>query len=307
MKILAFGEILWDVIKGDEHLGGAPLNFAAHAARCGNEAWILSRLGDDFRGLRAHNKCKDYGVNNSLVQWDEEHPTGIVNVVLEKGQPDYTIIENVAYDFIKVEPTLRGVADHFDVFYFGSLVQRNTESAVTLKFILQNFTFKHVFYDVNLRKGGFNERILKSSLSSCTILKLNTDEVPTVSSLIFSDQFDVDTFCKAVTVVYPNIRTIVITASENGCFIFDESKKLKHIPVKKVEVNDAVGAGDAFSAAFLHILYEKRDAVFAANVANELGSYVTTQRGAIPEYTREVRALIQGDTKTKSDVAKIIL
>ena len=30
--MVAFGEILWDVIDGVPHLGGAPFNFAAHAA-----------------------------------------------------------------------------------------------------------------------------------------------------------------------------------------------------------------------------------------------------------------------------------
>jgi fructokinase len=32
MKVLAFGEILWDIIEKEEHLGGAPFNFIAHTA-----------------------------------------------------------------------------------------------------------------------------------------------------------------------------------------------------------------------------------------------------------------------------------
>ena len=35
MRILSVGEILWDVIEQSEHLGGAPLNFAAHAQKAG--------------------------------------------------------------------------------------------------------------------------------------------------------------------------------------------------------------------------------------------------------------------------------
>ena len=50
MKVLAFGEILWDVINGVEHLGGAPFNFAAHMAQCGHETFMVSRLGMDELG-----------------------------------------------------------------------------------------------------------------------------------------------------------------------------------------------------------------------------------------------------------------
>jgi hypothetical protein len=38
--IIAFGEVLWDIIEGVPNLGGAPLNFAAHAHRCGMDAAI---------------------------------------------------------------------------------------------------------------------------------------------------------------------------------------------------------------------------------------------------------------------------
>ncbi len=53
MRILSVGEILWDVIGQTEHLGGAPLNFAAHAQKLGHEVFLLSAVGDDKRGLRA--------------------------------------------------------------------------------------------------------------------------------------------------------------------------------------------------------------------------------------------------------------
>ena len=44
MKILAFGEIIWDILPSGEVLGGAPLNFAAHAAIAGAEAYLLSKM-----------------------------------------------------------------------------------------------------------------------------------------------------------------------------------------------------------------------------------------------------------------------
>ena len=43
MRILSVGEILWDVIGPTEHLGGAPLNFAAHIQKLGHEVFLLER------------------------------------------------------------------------------------------------------------------------------------------------------------------------------------------------------------------------------------------------------------------------
>jgi fructokinase len=43
---------LWDVIGEQEYLGGAPLNFAAHAQKLGHEAFLVSAVGDDDRGRR---------------------------------------------------------------------------------------------------------------------------------------------------------------------------------------------------------------------------------------------------------------
>lgn len=48
MDVVAFGEILWDVIDGVPHLGGAPFNFAAHAARLGLKTVETRGAGDSF-------------------------------------------------------------------------------------------------------------------------------------------------------------------------------------------------------------------------------------------------------------------
>jgi fructokinase len=306
MKVLAFGEILWDIIRGEEHLGGAPFNFAAHSAKCGNEAWIISRVGDDPRGMKAFNKCKEYGVNNSLIQWDENHPTGIVTVVLDKGQPDYTIHENVAYDFIEYSDSIRDLGKNdFDVFYFGSLAQRTTLSAETLRQILLNFSFRHIFYDVNLRRGGYDVATIHQSLLSCTILKLNVDEIPVIGEMIFNQPCGNEQFCKMTCSLYTNISIVVVTAADKGCYVF-EGSELKHVPVRSVKVSDAIGAGDAFSAAFMRVFLQRGVAVAAATVANELGAFVATQPGAIPEYSSKIKSLLNNESSTTNAVNGIL-
>lgn len=292
MKVLAFGEILWDIIEKEEHLGGAPFNFIAHTAQCGDDAYIISRLGNDFRAMKALNRCKSFGVNDRYIQRDEHLPTGMVEVTLREGQPDYVIVENVAWDNINFDPLLTSLEDEgFDVFYYGTLAQRAQQSAETLGRILNSFSFAQTFCDINLRKSGYNATIIRRSLSHATMLKLNHEEVPIVSSLISGKRLEVERFCKWLEKQFPRIQLVIVTAAEQGCLVYHDSH-LTTIPGVPVQVLDAVGAGDSFSAAFLHVFMRTGNAELSARVANSVGAFVATQRGAIPTYTREIRRMI---------------
>ncbi|MGC3948718.1 MAG: PfkB family carbohydrate kinase [Chryseolinea sp.] len=292
MKVLAFGEILWDIIERDEHLGGAPFNFIAHTAQCGDDAYIVSRIGEDFRGMKALNRCKVYGVSDRYIQRDENLPTGIVEVTLNQGQPDYLIVGNVAWDNITFEDSLAGIEDeNFDVFYYGTLAQRSQRSAGTLERILTSFHFRQRFCDINLRKTGYNAPVIRRALSHATMLKLNHEEVPVVSSLAAGKTMDIQAFCTWVTKQFPDIGLVIITAAEKGCLVWHDGRLIT-VPGIPVQVVDAVGAGDSFSAAFLHVFMRTGNPELSGRVANGVGAFVATQRGAIPTYTREIRHMI---------------
>jgi fructokinase len=289
MKVLAFGEILWDIIESEEHLGGAPFNFIAHTAQCGNQAYIVTRIGDDARGMKAFNRCKQHEVSSKYIQWDKVYPTGIVEVVLNDGQPDYTIVQNVAWDFIEFNDEVSQIAkENFDVFYYGSLAQRSPVSAATLTKIVATFSFQHIFFDVNLRKTGLNETVIKTSLGHCSILKINHEEVPVVANMLIGKALDNQEFCDCVKTLYNNIGQVIITAAEKGCYVHHKGEFF-HVAGVPVTVCDAVGAGDSFSAAFLHVFVKTGDPQLAGRVANEVGAYVATCRGALPLYSPEIK------------------
>ena len=63
VRIVSVGEILWDVIGENEYLGGAPLNFAAHAQKLGHEVYPLSGVGADARGRKALDLLKARGMS----------------------------------------------------------------------------------------------------------------------------------------------------------------------------------------------------------------------------------------------------
>jgi fructokinase len=289
MKALSFGEVLWDVIEGEEHLGGAPFNLAAHLARCGDEAYALTCVGDDPRGARVMAEMAALGVSDAYARIDPERPTGWVTVDLsEAGQPSYTIHEDVAWDHIvlptELEATLCG--EDFDVLCFGSLAQRCEGSAATLHRILDLLPETKKFFDVNLRQHYYSKACISTSLSHTDILKLNDDEVGVLGPLLFDKSLSETAFSARASEAYA-LEIVLITRGAKGCGLYYDGA-LTDVPGEAVTIADTVGAGDAFSAAFLHKYLNDADPITAAQTANHLGAYVASQRGAIPEYGEEI-------------------
>jgi len=291
MQALIFGEILWDIIEGKKYLGGAPFNFAAHCIKCGMQSSIISNVGKDELGQEVLKAVKQLGVNSTYLGVLPDYPTGTVDVFLTNGQPDYTIHEEVAYDFITSVPIEELRKSQFDIFYFGSLIQRSEISRTSLREILENITFEHVFYDINIRRSFYSKGIIEYSLRHCTIFKINDEETTIVSKLLYGMLLPLETFAFKIALDF-NIPTIIITAGENGCYILADGR-ITHVPSKKVDVQDAVGAGDSFSAAFMGIFTATKNPILSAQIANKIGGYVATQRGAIPEYSEEIKGLFK--------------
>ena len=67
MRILSFGEILWDMFPDEKKIGGAPFNFAAHAARLGAESYMVSAVGNDENGRYVLSQLQIHGINTDKV------------------------------------------------------------------------------------------------------------------------------------------------------------------------------------------------------------------------------------------------
>ncbi|MDA0193537.1 MAG: PfkB family carbohydrate kinase [Bacteroidetes bacterium] len=287
MKVLSFGEVLWDIIGEDAHLGGAPLNFAAHSVQCGGQSSMLSRLGNDDFGRDAGFQIGKLGVDTNLLQIDQDHPTGTVPVTLVDGQPDYYITPNAAYDFIDLGEA-KAVRDesNFEVLYYGTLVQRG-QSGDALKKILDNYKFRLKFCDINMRKDCYSEEIIRFSLGHATVAKLNEYEVIEVGQML--SQAD---FVPKLLGVFPQLEHVILTVGGEGCYVFQDHT-LHHIKSEPVHVVDAIGAGDSFSAAFMYSFFKSGDVLKSAEIGNKVGGFVASSAGAIPKYPEAIVKLLQ--------------
>ena len=67
MKVLGFGEIIWDIYPEKQTIGGAMFNFCAHMAHLGDEAYIISAVGNDSFGLNAGRELMRHGVSRAFL------------------------------------------------------------------------------------------------------------------------------------------------------------------------------------------------------------------------------------------------
>jgi fructokinase len=289
MRILSFGEILWDIIDGKAHIGGAPFNLAAHLAKLGAECALISAVGSDDLGMRALSTARDLDINTAYIEVYPDRPTGTVDVVLdEKGVPSFTIHEKTAWDRIEMKDDAmeRIGATRPDAFCFGTLAQRSAANRDVLRRLLEKVRSNHIFYDVNLRQKFFDKECIETSLTRCTIAKLNDDEAATLSKMLFGRLMAQDTFAAALSAAY-DVSIVCITRGANGAAVYSHERFIE-APGVPVAVADTVGAGDAFSAGFLYSLLKGRGAEEAAAFAVKLGGFVASRSGAVPEYSGEL-------------------
>ena len=89
-RIVALGEIVWDLFADEKRPGGAPLNFAFHASQFGHEAWVVSRIGRDALGRELLDAVREMKLPTDLIQVDPEKPTGTVKISVNLfGEPKF--------------------------------------------------------------------------------------------------------------------------------------------------------------------------------------------------------------------------
>lgn len=291
--ILGLGELLWDCFPDGERPGGAPANFAYHAAQLGYTGGVLSRVGTDERGRNLLAWLHDKGVRADLVQVDPDHPTGTVTVdISEPRRPRFVIHENVAWDHMENTPQWRSALAEAAAVCFGTLAQRSRVSREAILSLLRDQRARRlIVYDVNLRQDFYTREIIEASLRLARLVKLNTEESHVVRELLGISEPSDAQFCRALMSRY-DVEAVCITRGEHGCLLVDGSGWAES-PGVEVTVADTVGAGDAFTAAWVAARLWGWNLTAQAEFANRVGALVASLPGAMPPVAANYRDLLR--------------
>src|SRR5688500_5564883 len=218
--VIGVGEVLWDVYPDGAHLGGAPANFACHAAALGAESWIVSGVGADELGDRALEQLRALGPRVDHITRDSAHATGRVNVTLdEQKRPAFEIAANAAWDHIPWSPALDALAQRADAVCFGTLGQRSPESRETITRVLRATRRGALrMFDINLRQHFHDRETIERSLALASALKLNEDELPVVAELCGVEAESTGAMLKTLARRY-DLLLVALTRGPDGAIL----------------------------------------------------------------------------------------
>jgi fructokinase len=287
-KVVAVGEVLWDLLPSGKQLGGAPANFACHARVLGADARLVTRVGHDPLGREALERLRLLGLPTDTVGEDAEAPTGTVDVeVGSDGQPHFTIRQDVAWDRLTADAAALAAVAEADAVCFGSLAQREPRSRQAIRSLVGAApSSAWRVFDVNLRPPFVVPEVLEASLGLANALKLNDQELPVLAGMLGLPG-DARGGMAELARRY-GLALVALTRGAAGSLLLAGGQWSDH-PGVPAEVCDTVGAGDAFTAAVVVGLLARWPLDRINQAANEVAAFVCTRPGATPALPEEKR------------------
>lgn len=274
--IVGLGEVLTDQFPEYEKPGGAPANVVYNLAQLGNEALLVSAVGQDQTGRMLRSFLTQNGLDTRFVQ-ESGKPSGTVKVTFSGSEASYAITEDVAWDDIRWNPGLQELAARTDAVCFSTLSQRAATSAATIERFLQSVPSGCLrVLDVNLRPPFFSRALIESSFQLADVVKVNEHEYAEIEALLGRGDL------RGLLLHEFGLKLLIITLGKNGsrCVTADTDA---HYPTQPIDTSsgDSVGVGDAFIACVIHHLLKGTPMDETMRRANRYAGLVAAQQGAM--------------------------
>jgi fructokinase len=284
--------------------GGGPANTAVALARLGTPAALACRLSDDAFGRQLRRYLLDSGVDLRLAVAASQ-PTTLAVVALDQyGGADYQFYINGTADWQWATAELPDdLPDGTVGVHIGSLASILPPGAEVLRrWLAAHRDRAAVTYDVNVRSALLPDRdayrthvagwldvahVLKASHDD--LAWLDPDRDPLDVARAWVDRYD--------------LTLALVTLGPYGAVAVPRGQDLVRVPGVHVDVVDTVGAGDTFTAAFLHWLASRGELTTgvpgpetltaALDFAVAAAAIVCTREGAQPPTLAEVEELLR--------------
>lgn len=279
--IVGIGEILWDIFPDGPRFGGAPANFACHAASLGGRAWMVSAVGADDLGVQAMATLQRQQVATECVKHSNDYPTGTVQVeVDDSGQARYEFGRDEAWDHLEWSAEIAALAQRSDAVCFGTLGQRSESSRRMIqRFVAATPERALRVFDINLRPPFFDDEVIEQSLGLANVLKLNDDELPVLAATYGLTGSDADRMRELARRF--DLRLVALTRGYRGAVLV-QGAEISEFGGVDVTVRDTVGAGDAFTAALTLGLLWDNELEEINRHACQVAAFVCSQAGGTP-------------------------
>ncbi|OBI80357.1 carbohydrate kinase [Mycobacterium sp. 1245805.9] len=243
---LVIGEALVDIIDGDEHLGGSPLNVAAGLAKLGRDVDFLTYIGDDPHGRRIVDYVKSSGAQLVPGSTSATRTPTSVATIADDGSAAYAFdLEWQVSGPPEIGPPL--------LVHTGSIAAVREPGCLAVAALLDTYRVSAtVSFDPNVRPSLIIDRDLARDriarlVERSDIVKASDEDL----GWIEPDR-DPESTARAWLASGPAV--VVLTRGERGAVAFCAAGEVR-VAAKPVQVVDTVGAGDAFMVGLLDALW----------------------------------------------------
>lgn len=308
-KLYAIGELLIDFTPTEQNAslatvgqftknaGGAPANVAAVCAKLGQQAALITQVGQDAFGDFLVETLKKANVDTNYIVQTVEGETSLAFVSLTSdGGRDFLFYRRHAADLLYSKEQLPpNLLTDKDVLHFCSvnLVESPMKHAHIALIEQAHQAGCLVSFDPNVRLPLWNDekachQTILEFLPMAHIVKLSEEELFFLTA-IENEETAVHSLFQG------KVQVLIITRGAEGASLYTKKLHVK-VPADKVHAIDTTGAGDAFVGALLATLLSKQ--IIASNLtdfckqhavplltfANRYAGASTTKHGAIASY-----------------------
>lgn len=274
--------------------GGDAMNESIILSRLGHKVHLISRIGDDMAGRMILDICRREGIDTAGVRQVPGLDTGI-NLVLVEKNGERSFVTSVGGSLRKQEPEDVVIRDLHGgrILMLASIFVYPRFTVVEMERIFRQA--KEAGYlvcaDMTKCKNGETLGDIAPALRYVDFIFPNLEEARIVSGLTEPEEITDAFLAAGVGTVVLKLGAdgcLIVTDSDHGCMLADESEGEGQRAATKVLVPavagatavDTTGAGDTFAAAFLCGLLEGKSLEECGRFANAAASVTISEFGA---------------------------
>lgn len=285
-----------------QELGGSAVNIATGLHACDYRAFVFSRSSKSEVGKWIQKQIGKRKLKKNYFQQTSGVESEVTVVISEKKHKDHVIFRTGdSVQQFDVKRALNKFREKVDWIYVGS---QKKEWKGRMDEIIRFSKQKGAPIAIN--PSGYqiekDAKKLLSVLRECQIVFMNKDEaIEVLMNAEGKTEDDIKYIFSRLQNYITNV--LVITNGENGAYVSDD-KKILHIPTQAVSVVDTVGAGDAFSSAFLASYANEKDVKKALTWGIMNSGAVLSKQGATNGLLK-TRQLRRGGSRLVKKISQI--
>ncbi len=253
-------------------IGGAPVNVAATMARLGRRTAVVARIGDDTFGRFIRSELRRFGVLDDWLQIDPRERTTLGFHARSAGRDDFLAVRGADRE-LRLDDAAQTLIRQAKALHTSTfaLAAEPSRSAAIEAIELAAAAGRIVSIDPNYRARNWSDSnefmpLLRHLLPLTTLIKPSLTDAEAIWGAGLSPGDYIERFHAS------GAKRVLLTLGRDGVIVSDGTT-VKRLPVAPIDITDASGAGDAFTAAAIAALLDGHSLTVAARIGTLVAAY----------------------------------